>query len=94
MNARVRAPEWPTSLEWTNTEQPLSLESLRGRVVLMHFWTFDCVNCINLLPDLRYLENKYHDGVSVVGVHTPKFDYQRQTASVDVVVQRGTSHCK
>ena len=92
MNARVRAPEWPTSLEWTNTEQPLSLESLRGRVILMHFWTFDCVNCINLLPDLRYLENKYHDGVSVVGVHAPKYEYQRQTASVLKAVNR--SHIK
>ncbi len=88
MNARVRAPEWPRSLEWTNTDQPLSLETLRGRVVLLHFWTFDCVNCINLLPDLRYLENKYHDGLSVVGVHTPKYDYQRQAAAVLKAVNR------
>jgi thiol-disulfide isomerase/thioredoxin len=88
MNARVRAPEWPASLDWTNTEQPPSLQALRGRVVLMHFWTFDCVNCVNLLPDLRYLENKYHDGLSVVGVHTPKYDYQRQSASVLKAVNR------
>lgn len=88
MNARVRAPEWPASLDWTNTEQPPSLQALRGRVVLMHFWTFDCVNCANLLPDLRYLENKYHDGLSVVGVHTPKYDYQRQSASVLKAVNR------
>ena len=88
MNARVRAPEWPASLEWTNTDQPPSLQALRGRVVLMHFWTFDCINCVNLLPDLRYLENKYHDGLSVVGVHAPKYEYQRQGASVLKAVNR------
>ncbi|MEP6484247.1 MAG: thioredoxin-like domain-containing protein [Rudaea sp.] len=82
MNVRVRAPDWPTSLEWINTERPPSLESLRGRVVLMNFWTFDSVNCTNVLPDLRYLENKYHDGLSIVSVHSPKFDYQRQAGSV------------
>ena len=89
MNARVRAPAWPASLEWINTDQSPSLESLRGRVMLMHFWTFDCVNCVNSLPDLRYLENKYHDGLSVVGVHSPKYDYQRQGAAVLKAVNRG-----
>ena len=89
MNARVRAPAWPASLEWINTDRSPSLESLRGRVVLMHFWTFDCVNCVNSLPDLRYLENKYHDGLSVVGVHSPKYDYQRQGAAVLKAVNRG-----
>src|SRR3569833_2577233 len=89
MNARVRAPAWPASLEWINTDEAPSLETLRGRVILMHFWTFDCVNCTNSLPDLRYLENKYHDGLSVVGVHSPKYDYQRQGASVLKAVNRG-----
>jgi thiol-disulfide isomerase/thioredoxin/sugar lactone lactonase YvrE len=89
MNARVRAPAWPASLEWINTDQPPTLDALRGRVVLMHFWTFDCVNCVNSLPDLRYLENKYHDGLSVVGVHAPKYDYQRQGAAVLKAVNRG-----
>ncbi|HEX4480947.1 MAG TPA: redoxin family protein [Rudaea sp.] len=89
MNSRVRAPAWPASLEWINTDQPPTLDALRGRVVLMHFWTFDCVNCINSLPDLRYLENKYHDGLSVVGVHAPKYDYQRQGAAVLKAVNRG-----
>jgi thiol-disulfide isomerase/thioredoxin len=89
MNARVRAPVWPASLEWINTDQPPSLDALRGRVVLMHFWTFDSVNCVNSLPDLRYLENKYHDGLSVVGVHSPKYDYQRNGAAVLKAVNRG-----
>jgi len=89
MNARVAAPELPAALEWINTDAPPTLEALRGRVTLLSFWTFDCVNCSNLLPDLRYLENKYHDGVSVIGVHTPKYDYQRQGAAVLKAVNRG-----
>jgi thiol-disulfide isomerase/thioredoxin len=88
MNARVAAPAIPPALEWINTDEPPSLETLRGRVVLMNFWTFDCVNCINQLTDLRYFENKYHDGLSVIGVHAPKYDYQRQPASVLKAVNR------
>ncbi len=88
MNARINAPEFSPALEWINTDRPPSLEALRGRVVLLGFWTFDCVNCINTLPDLRYFENKYHDGLSVIGVHTPKYAYQRQGAPVLKAVNR------
>lgn len=88
MNARVAAPELPPALEWINTDQSPTLDALRGRIVLINFWTYDCVNCINLLPDLRYFENKYHDGLSVIGVHAPKYDYQRQASSVLKAVNR------
>jgi len=88
MNARVNAPALPAALDWVNTDAPPKLEALRGRVTLLSFWTFDCVNCTNLLPDLRYLENKYHDGLSVIGVHTPKYEYQRQSAAVLKAVNR------
>ena len=88
MNARRSAPEFSPALEWINTDQPPSIEVLRGRVTLLHFWTFDCVNCINSLPDLRYLENKYHDGLSVIGMHTPKYEYQRHPAPVLKAVNR------
>ena len=88
MNARIAAPELPPSLDWVNTDTPPNLAALRGRVTLVHFWTFDCVNCRNVLPDLRYLENKYHDGLSVIGVHTPKFDYQRHSEPVLKAVNR------
>ncbi len=87
MNARIAAPELP-ELEWVNTDDPPALEQLRGRVTLLYFWTFDCVNCINALPDVRYLENKYHDGLSVIGVHTPKYAAQRSVASVLKAVNR------
>jgi peroxiredoxin len=88
MNARVLAPELPDTLEWINSAEPPSLASLRGRVVLLYFWTFDSVNCTNALADLRFLESKYHDGLSVIGVHTPKYDYQRQAAPVLKAVNR------
>ncbi|HST26898.1 MAG TPA: thioredoxin-like domain-containing protein [Rudaea sp.] len=88
MNARIAAPELPPALDWVNTDTPPNLAALRGRVTLIHFWTFDCVNCRNVLPDLRYLENKYHDGLSIIGVHTPKFEYQRQNEPVLKAVNR------
>jgi hypothetical protein len=88
MNARVVAPELPDSLQWINAAEPPSLAALRGRVVLLHFWTFDSVNCANALADLRYLESKFHDGLSVIGVHTPKYEYQRQAAPVLKAVNR------
>jgi thiol-disulfide isomerase/thioredoxin len=88
MNARIAAPELPASLEWVNADQVPTLAALRGRVTVLHFWTFDCVNCRNLLPDLRYLENKYHDGLSVIGVHTPKYEYQRAAPPVLKAVNR------
>jgi thiol-disulfide isomerase/thioredoxin len=88
MNARVVAPELPDTLQWINSAEPPSLAALRGRVVLLYFWTFDSVNCTIVLADLRFLESKYHDGLSVIGVHTPKYDYQRQAAPVLKAVNR------
>lgn len=88
MNARVLAPELPESLQWVNASEPPTLAGLRGRVVILYFWTFDSVNCTNALGDLRALEAKYHDGLSVIGVHTPKYDYQRQAAPVLKAVNR------
>ena len=88
MNARVAAPELPSALEWVNTDEAASLAAMRGRVVLLNFWTFDCINCLNVLPDIRFLENKYHDGLSVVGVHTPKYQYQRSAPSLLKAVNR------
>ena len=88
MNARVTAPQFSMALEWVNTDEAPVLEALRGRAVLLNFWSFDSANCINTLPDIRYLENKYHDGLSVIGVHTPKYDYQRQMGPVLKAVNR------
>ncbi len=88
MNARVVAQELPDSLDWINAAEPPSLAAMRGRVVLLYFWSYDSVNCTNALADVRYLESKHHDGLSVIGVHTPKYDYQRQSAPVLKAVNR------
>jgi peroxiredoxin len=88
MNARIQAPELPDTLEWVNSEERFSLSGLRGRVVLMHFYSYDSVNCTNALADVRYLENKYHDGLSVFGVHSPKYPAQRVNATLLKAVNR------
>jgi len=70
LDIRVPAPELPDELEWVNTREPVRLGALRGRVVVLHFWCHSSVNAQHNLPDLRHLENKYHDGLSVVSIHS------------------------
>ena len=60
-------------LEWFNVAAPLPIASLRGRVVILDFWTEGCINCIQIIPTLRRVEEKYPDKVVVIGVHSPKF---------------------
>ena len=70
------APEISNGL-WINSE-PLTLKSLRGRVVLIEFWTFACYNCRNTLPTVKMWDARYRDkGLTVIGVHTPELDYER-----------------
>jgi thiol-disulfide isomerase/thioredoxin len=69
------APELSHGL-WINSE-PLTLESLRGRVVLIEFWTFACYNCRNTLPIVKKWDAQYRDkGLTIIGVHTPELDYE------------------
>jgi thiol-disulfide isomerase/thioredoxin len=67
------APAWHNT-SWLNTDKPLSLESQRGRVVLLNFWVFTCYNCTNTVPSLVDFDRKYRDqGLTIIGVHTPEF---------------------
>ncbi len=78
------APEFThaASDEWINSP-PLTLESLRGKVVLIDFWTYDCWNCYRSFPWLNALEEKYRGrGLTIVGVHSPEFDRERQRNNV------------
>ena len=69
------APEFSTG-QWINSE-PLTLQSLRGRVVLIEFWTFACYNCRNTLPIVKKWDAQYRDkGLTIIGVHTPELDYE------------------
>lgn len=85
---RVRAPELPASLEWLNTDRPVRIAEQRGRVVLLDFWTYCCINCMHVLSDLRYLEDKYGDDLLVVGVHSPKFPNEQVADQVRKAIDR------
>ena len=83
-----RAPELKGITGWVNTE-PFALSSLRGSVVLLEIWTFDCINCVRTLPGLRDLYERYRDrGVEIVGVHTPEFEHERGEAAVRAACER------
>ena len=89
--ARVRAPQLPADPAcWLNTNgKAVTLAQLRGSVVLLDFWTYGCINCLHILPDLKYLEAKYAARPFVViGIHSGKFDNERDCASVANAVRR------
>jgi len=85
---RIRAPELPDKLEWFNTDQALTLRGQRGKVVLLDFWSYCCINCMHVLPDLRYLENKYPETLTVIGIHSPKFENERIGAQLQKAINR------
>ncbi|MEY9992800.1 thiol-disulfide isomerase/thioredoxin [Streptomyces sp. V4I8] len=91
---RVRAPELIGKGGWLNTGgRPYSLADLRGRVVILDFWTFCCINCLHVLDELRELEEKHRDTVVVIGVHSPKFVHEAEhQAVVDAVERYGVEH--
>ena len=79
-----KAPEAPelSSGHWLNSE-PLTLKSLRGRVVLIEFWTFACYNCRNTVPTVKKWDAQYRDkGLTIIGVHTPESDLERNEADL------------
>lgn len=85
----VNAPSFPPDLDWLNTGgEALSLEQLRGKVVLLDFWTYGCINCIHIIPDLKRLEAKYGDALVVIGVHSAKFAQEGKTDSIRKLVLR------
>lgn len=88
MQPRVRSPEFPQNRIWLNTDQPLFLKDLKGRIVLLDFWTYCCINCLHILPDLKYLENKYKDNLTVIGVHSAKFDNEKDAENIRQAVLR------
>ncbi|WP_405973020.1 redoxin domain-containing protein [Streptomyces sp. NBC_00988] len=92
--ARVRAPELTGKGGWLNTgEKQYSLADLRGRIVILDFWTFCCINCLHVLDELRELEEKHRDTVVIIGVHSPKFVHEAEhQAVVDAVERYGVEH--
>ena len=83
-----RAPEL-RGRRWLNTGgHDLTLAELRGRVVLLDFWTFCCVNCLHVLDELRPVEERFPDELVVIGVHSPKFEHEGDPAAVEAAVER------
>jgi thiol-disulfide isomerase/thioredoxin len=86
--ADLPAPEFPLGLEWLNVPEPLTMQALRGKVVLLDFWTYGCINCIHMIPVLEQLEEKYPDELVIIGVHSAKFANESETESLRQIVQR------
>ena len=90
MNANPRAPELNPNFAWLNTDRALTFaKELKGQVVLLDFWTYCCINCMHVLPDLAYLEDKYrNEPFVVIGVHSAKFTNESQRQTVRAAVSR------
>ncbi|MGI9646926.1 MAG: thioredoxin-like domain-containing protein [Acidimicrobiia bacterium] len=87
------APEFPAGLDWLNTAAPLTIAGLAGKVVLLDFWTYGCINCIHIIPDLKRLEDEFADELVVIGVHSAKFVNEAETDNIrDVVLRYGVEH--
>lgn len=88
MTPCVRAPELPENYPWLNTDKPLSLKALKGKIIILDFWTYCCINCLHILPELKYLERQYQDILTVIGVHSGKFDNEKEIENVRQAILR------
>ncbi|KAA0134299.1 redoxin domain-containing protein [Gimesia chilikensis] len=85
---RPPAPSLDGGTEWLNSAGEITLKDLRGKVVLIDFWTYCCINCMHVLPDLAYLEKKYPNELVVIGCHSAKFDNEKETDNIRRAIQR------
>ncbi|HET8639203.1 MAG TPA: thioredoxin family protein, partial [Solirubrobacterales bacterium] len=85
------APEFVGNQRWFNTAggRPLTMSGLRGRVVLVDFWTYSCINCLRTLPYLEAWDRRYRkDGLTIVGVHSPEFPFEKDAGNVEEAIER------
>ena len=85
---RMRVPALPEGLAWINTSGPIRLGDLRGKFVLVDFWTYCCINCMHILPELKKLERDYPNNLVVIGVHSAKFSTEEDSQNIAEAVQR------
>ena len=79
--------------EWLNTSQPIDLKDLKGKIVILDFWTYCCINCMHILPDLKFLEEKYANQIVVIGVHSAKFNNEKDSANIrDAILRYEIQH--
>ena len=85
----TKASEFPPDFDWINTKEPLSIEKLKGHVIVLDFWTYCCINCMHTLPVLAELEKKYEDQpVVFIGVHSAKFFNEQDRKNIEQAVAR------
>ncbi len=81
-------PDFRGITHWINSD-PLAMEQLRGKVILVEFWTYDCINCLRTLPYVKQWHERYRDqGLVVIGVHTPEYAHEKVIANVEEAVER------
>jgi DNA-binding beta-propeller fold protein YncE len=85
---KQKVPQLPQNLTWLNTAGPLELHDLRGKFVLMDFWTYCCINCMHILPELHKLEQAWPKNLVVIGVHSAKFTTEQDTQNIRAAIQR------
>ena len=92
-DADLAAPDFPAGQTWFNVSQPLTMADLRGKVVVLDFWTLGCINCQHIVPDLDHLETEFGDALAVIGVHSGKYDREHADDSVrEAVLRLGIDH--
>ena len=85
---RSPAPELKGGRGWLNTAKPLSLAALKGKIVLLDFWTYGCINCIHIIPHLKELEQKYANQLVVIGIHSGRYENERDTENIRRIILR------
>jgi len=84
-----KAKDFPEGFTWLNTDRPLSLDDLKGHVIVLDFWTYCCINCMHTLPDLEWIEKKYGSRpVIVIGVHSAKFNNEQEAENIREAIGR------
>lgn len=84
----IAAPELDGAVAWLNVASPITLAQLRGKVVILDFWTYGCVNCLHVLRDLKTLEQRFRDELMVIGIHSPKFVNEKDTGNLRRILVR------
>jgi len=87
-SSKMYVPEFPDGLEWLNVDKPLKLTDLQGKIVMLDFWTYCCINCMHVIPDLKQLEEEFKDELVVIGVHSAKFTQEKGTENIHKAILR------
>ena len=85
---RVNIPDFPKDMEWLNVAGPLRKQDVKGKFVLLDFWTYCCINCMHILPELKKLEQAYPNQLVVIGVHSAKFETEKGTKNIEEAILR------